>query len=310
MKSRLRPSRSVSRPNTSAPTTSPKRYTDPSSPTWPLLRASVPFSCSVLPIAETIWISSPSRIQAVPRPNTIIQWNRAHGRRSMRAGTRLLTTGRSAVSDVIARSPDVIVVSWRSFTPPPETSCTRDFRDPRDVSAARRPPRVAAGEPQQPLEGARPGGHGHLRPEVAGVATAVLRRDHRPEELERRLARLRRRRPRQVERARQVPPVHEVLPEDHREDGATVHPGGREGDLAAAGPVPDGCRDRGRRRSDDVRGVPVVLRRAVRVGVGPRLLAPGIGQRGGEELQPPEHVVAQRGHVEPLARRRQPGLGG
>src|SRR3954471_18890063 len=214
MKSRLRPSRSVSRPNTSAPTTSPKRYTDPSSPTWPLLRASVAFSCSVLPIAETIWISSPSRIQAVPRPNTIIQWNRAHGRRSMRAGTRLLTTGRSAVSDVIARSPDVIVVSWRSFTPRPETSCTREFRDPRDVSAARRPPRVAAGEPQQPLEGARPGGHGHLRPEVAGVATAVLRRDHRPEELERRLARLRRRRPRQVERARQVPPVHEVLPED------------------------------------------------------------------------------------------------
>ena len=37
-------------------------------------------------IAPTIVTSSPSRIQTVPRPMTILQWKRDHGRRSMRAG--------------------------------------------------------------------------------------------------------------------------------------------------------------------------------------------------------------------------------
>jgi hypothetical protein len=39
--------------------------------------------------AETIWISRPSRIQAVPSPTTTVQWNRVHGNRSIRAGMRL-----------------------------------------------------------------------------------------------------------------------------------------------------------------------------------------------------------------------------
>ena len=34
----------------------------------------------------TIVTSSPSRIQTVPRPITIIQWNRDQGSRSRRAG--------------------------------------------------------------------------------------------------------------------------------------------------------------------------------------------------------------------------------
>ncbi len=42
------------------------------------------------PDSDTIWISSPSRIQDTPSPKTTDQWNFVHGSRSMRAGTRLL----------------------------------------------------------------------------------------------------------------------------------------------------------------------------------------------------------------------------
>src|SRR5690606_22896257 len=47
--------------------------------------------------APTIVTSSPSRIQTVPRPMTIRQWNRDHGSRSSRAGTLVVTTPSSAV---------------------------------------------------------------------------------------------------------------------------------------------------------------------------------------------------------------------
>ena len=39
----------------------------------------------------TIVTSSPSRIHTAPSPMTIIQWNRAHGSRSRRAGMSVLT---------------------------------------------------------------------------------------------------------------------------------------------------------------------------------------------------------------------------
>ena len=45
----------------------------------------------------TIVTSSPSRIQTVPSPITIIQWKRDHGSRSSRAGTSVSIV---AVSDI------------------------------------------------------------------------------------------------------------------------------------------------------------------------------------------------------------------
>ncbi len=90
MKSFFRPQRSVRRPNRSAPTTCPIRYTVPVKPT----SSDVMPRVSLKPDAETSWISMPSKIQLTPSPSTTIQWNLAQGRRSMRAGTRL-RTGRS-----------------------------------------------------------------------------------------------------------------------------------------------------------------------------------------------------------------------
>src|SRR3954466_11732214 len=52
----------------------------------------LPFSVRRDEIEPTIVTSSPSRIQTVPRPITTRQWNRDHGRRSRRAGIRVLRT--------------------------------------------------------------------------------------------------------------------------------------------------------------------------------------------------------------------------
>ncbi len=50
----------------------------------------LPFSIIREATEPTIVTSRPSRIHTVPRPITTRQWNRDHGRRSSRAGTRVL----------------------------------------------------------------------------------------------------------------------------------------------------------------------------------------------------------------------------
>src|SRR3954464_8519095 len=242
MNSLFRPSLSVSRPNTSAPTTSPKRYTEPSRPTWPLLSARVPFSCRVLPIAETIWISRPSRIHADPRPTTIIQWNRVHGRRSIRAGTRLRTTpGVSAIAEVINRSPDVVV---EEIVVPLLLLFIHACREA--------PSWDASGEGEQPVEGGCVRRDVHLRAEHGALHLTELRRDGRTQEGEPGVAGRVRRRPRQVEGVREVPPVHEVLAEHHREDGGPVHHRLLHHDPLLRHAAPHGPLDPGRRVADDV----------------------------------------------------------
>src|SRR4051794_34293981 len=67
------------------------------------------------PAAATIWISSPSRIHETPRPTTTDQWKRVHGRRSIRAGTRLACGPRFRA--VAMR--DVMNDSLRSAATPP-----------------------------------------------------------------------------------------------------------------------------------------------------------------------------------------------
>jgi hypothetical protein len=49
----------------------------------------LPFSVSRDAMEPTIVTSSPSRIHTVPRPITTSQWNRDHGSRSSRPGTRV-----------------------------------------------------------------------------------------------------------------------------------------------------------------------------------------------------------------------------
>src|SRR3954465_6736684 len=67
------------------------------------LVTSMPLPFSVIRDATepTIVTSSPSRIQTVPRPNTMRQWNRDHGRRSSRAGTLVRTTRGGAAAVLI-----------------------------------------------------------------------------------------------------------------------------------------------------------------------------------------------------------------
>src|SRR3982751_242907 len=89
MNSLLRPSLSDIRPKTSAPTTSPARYTLASAPAWVELRPSESLfvRSATTPLATVI--SSPSRIQATPRAITMRVWKGDHGNRSIRAGMRL-----------------------------------------------------------------------------------------------------------------------------------------------------------------------------------------------------------------------------
>src|SRR4051812_47466623 len=91
-KSFLRPSLSDIRPKTSAPTTSPARYTLASAPAWVELRPSESLfvRSATTPLATVI--SRPSRIQATPRATTMRVWNGDHGNRSIRAGMRLRMT--------------------------------------------------------------------------------------------------------------------------------------------------------------------------------------------------------------------------
>src|SRR6476619_1849685 len=100
MKRLRRPSLSESRPKNNAPTTSPARYTDATSPAAVEDSPSVSgwVRTSVTELATVI--SSPSRIHATPRAITIWVWNRDHGSRSIRAGMRLRTTP-GAGADVV-----------------------------------------------------------------------------------------------------------------------------------------------------------------------------------------------------------------
>src|SRR3954451_17197193 len=62
-------------------------YADPAAPTCDAQSSSpLPFSLSRPPMAPTMVTARPSRIQTVPRPAMIIQCQRDHGRRSIRAG--------------------------------------------------------------------------------------------------------------------------------------------------------------------------------------------------------------------------------
>src|SRR6202042_693237 len=88
MNRRLRPNRSVSRPNSSAPTHAPATYSDAAQPATSAAEMLMP-----LPLAEiapaiepTIVTSRPSRIQTVPSPTRIRQCQLAHGSLSKRAG--------------------------------------------------------------------------------------------------------------------------------------------------------------------------------------------------------------------------------
>lgn len=73
---------------TSAPTTSPSRYTEATAPTAPLDRCSVASLVRVGITVAAMVISSPSRIQAIPSAATMRVKNGDQGSRSMRAGIR------------------------------------------------------------------------------------------------------------------------------------------------------------------------------------------------------------------------------
>ena len=88
-----RPSLSESWPKNSAPITSPIRYQVAMSATAPADMFMVLLSVRSGPTLLEIVISRPSRIHATPSAITILVWKRDHGRRSIRAGIRLLIPG-------------------------------------------------------------------------------------------------------------------------------------------------------------------------------------------------------------------------
>ncbi len=94
----LRPSLSESRPKNSAPMTSPIRYHQAMSPTWPAPRFSVLCSVRSGPTLLAMVISRPSRIQATPSAMTSRLWNLDQGSRSILAGIRLRIFGLSVVA--------------------------------------------------------------------------------------------------------------------------------------------------------------------------------------------------------------------
>jgi len=92
---------SDSLPNTSAPTTSPTRYTVPIEAARTVDRFSV-LAWVSLPLTElAIVISRPSRIQAVPSPSTSRVWNGDQRSRSSRAGIVLRIGCGSFVATVV-----------------------------------------------------------------------------------------------------------------------------------------------------------------------------------------------------------------
>src|SRR6202020_1235108 len=107
MNSFLRPKRSVSCPNSSAPKQAPATYSDAASPATSADEMLIPEPLAeIAPAIEpTIVTSSPSRIQTVPRPIRIFQCQRDHGSRSSRAGMSVSIVPRlwswSAVTAVI-----------------------------------------------------------------------------------------------------------------------------------------------------------------------------------------------------------------
>ena len=103
-----RPSLSESRPKNSAPMTSPIRYHQAMSPTWPAPRFSVFFNVKSGPTLLAMVISRPSSIHAMPSAVTSLVWNRDQGSRSILAGIRLRILGLSVVSTadfVVMRDP-------------------------------------------------------------------------------------------------------------------------------------------------------------------------------------------------------------
>src|ERR1700753_191303 len=98
----LRPSLSDSRPNTSAPMTSPMRYQVAMSAARPADRPRVFLSVRVALRLAAMVISRPSRTQATPRATTIFVWNLDQGSRSIRAGMTLRIVGPSARPDADA----------------------------------------------------------------------------------------------------------------------------------------------------------------------------------------------------------------
>src|SRR4051812_9309029 len=115
---------------------------------WALLIA-MPLPASVRrgAMAPTIVTSRPSRIQTVPSPITIRQWNLDHGRRSMRLGIcvvivrpRRSAGGRAAldvaVTVLIAAAPGGRVV-WDAPVPPARPSLPLQRRRRDDALAMR-----------------------------------------------------------------------------------------------------------------------------------------------------------------------------
>src|SRR4051794_1024292 len=87
----------------------------------------LPFSVSRPAIDPTIVTSSPSRIQTVPRPMTTSQCQRAHGRRSMRAGI-FVSIVRSSTS--VAMSPPVLL-GWTRPRATPSARTGPTTHEPR-----------------------------------------------------------------------------------------------------------------------------------------------------------------------------------
>src|ERR1700683_3139140 len=106
MNSLRRPSLSDIRPKTSAPITSPTRYTVPIEAASVVDRASVSTWVSLLLTELAIVTDRPSRTHAVPRPRTSRVWNGDQRRRSSRAGIVLrIGWGPVVATSVIRDSP-------------------------------------------------------------------------------------------------------------------------------------------------------------------------------------------------------------
>jgi hypothetical protein len=106
MNRRLRPKRSVSWPKIKAPTHAPAMYSEAAQPDIcaAVRPTPAPGSDRRPEIELTTLTSNPSRIQAVPSPATIIQWKRAHGNRSNRAGTFVSIVPVSTLSLIVRGS--------------------------------------------------------------------------------------------------------------------------------------------------------------------------------------------------------------
>src|SRR3954451_19100507 len=187
-KSFLRPSLSDIRPKTSAPTTSPARYTLASAPAWVEVSPSESLfvRSATTPLATVI--SRPSRIQATPRATTMRVWKGDHGHRSIRAGMRL------RMAPGVRASLVVVIERLRADmgglpVPFPRVSGAQPFRHRTltDRETPRRPPTFARGRPVPRTGDITPRGRidgrgaGHARdmrlPDPRGPLSEALFRD-------------------------------------------------------------------------------------------------------------------------------------